>query len=78
MSAASHFRPQGEIPVQFEHRAGRRCRVAERHHEPAFVLAGEPPTPNASVPAAMVVVPEYVFAPESASAPPPIFVRPPE
>ena len=41
MSAASHLRPQREIPVQFEHRVRRRGRVAERHDEAAFMPAGE-------------------------------------
>ncbi len=41
MPAAPHLRPQCDIPVQFEHRVRRRARVAERHHEAAFMPAGE-------------------------------------
>ena len=41
MPAASHLRPQRHIPGQFEHRVRRRAGVAERHHEPALVTAGQ-------------------------------------
>jgi len=41
MPAPPHLRPQCDIPVQFEHRVRRRARVAERHHEAAFMPAGE-------------------------------------
>ena len=41
MSAAAHLRPQRDIPVQSEHRVRRRPGVTERHHEAAFMPAGE-------------------------------------
>jgi hypothetical protein len=39
--AAAHFSPQRGVPGQHEHRVGRGARIAERHHEPAFVAGGE-------------------------------------
>jgi hypothetical protein len=41
MSAASQFRPQRDIPVEFENRVRRRPGVAERYYEAAFVIVGE-------------------------------------
>jgi hypothetical protein len=42
MPALSHLRAQGGILVEFEHRFRGRAGITERHHESAFVTAGEP------------------------------------
>ena len=41
MPAAAHLRPQRDIPVQSEHCVRRCPGVTERHHDAAFMTAGE-------------------------------------